>query len=112
MNHFLQRVVQTVLHERIVQGESFLLRPLIIPIIWQARPLHNWKFCYEFRSLPFSLSMALRVFTRLVKVVAGILRHRNVKIFVYQDDWLVGGQHRTQNPLGNRRIHEASQVSL
>ena len=55
------------------------------------RILYN-GITYEFRSLPFSLSMALRLFTRLVKVMARILRHRNVKIFVYQDDWLVGGQ--------------------
>ena len=26
-----------------LQGESFLLRPHIIPI-WQVSPLHNWKF--------------------------------------------------------------------
>ena len=47
---------------------------------------------YEFQSLPFGLSTAPRVFTRLVKVIAALLRQRNICIFVYLDDWLVVGK--------------------
>lgn len=51
---------------------------------------------YEFLTLPFGLSTAPRVFTRLVKVVAGILRRRQVQIFVYLDDWLIVGETKEE----------------
>ena len=45
---------------------------------------------YQFRVLPFGLSTAPRVFTRIVKVLMAYLRKRGIKIFSYLDDWLIG----------------------
>ncbi len=44
---------------------------------------------YRFRCLPFGLSTAPRVFTRVAKAVAAYLRRRGVNLCVYLDDWLI-----------------------
>jgi hypothetical protein len=44
---------------------------------------------YAFRCLPFGLSTAPRVFTRIVKEVGAFLRRGGVQIFMYLDDWLI-----------------------
>ena len=44
---------------------------------------------YAFRCLPFGLSTAPWVFTRVVLAVVAYLRHLEVHIFMYLDDWLV-----------------------
>ena len=64
-------------------------------------PIHpaDWKWLrfklghqtYEFRCLPFGLSTAPRVFTRVVQEIAELLRRRGVQIFMYLDDWLILG---------------------
>lgn len=46
---------------------------------------------YQFRCLPFGLSTAPRVFTRITKVVAAALRRQQIHIFMYLDDWLIVG---------------------
>ena len=46
---------------------------------------------YQFRCLPFGLSTAPRVFTRVTKVIAAFLRQRHVHLFMYLDDWLILG---------------------
>ena len=51
---------------------------------------------YEFRCLPFGLSTAPKVFTRIAKAVASILRKWSVQIFVYLDDWLIVGRSRDE----------------
>ena len=65
---------------------------LHIPI----RPCHR-KFLqlqyqdvrYEFAALPFGLSTAPRVFTRIVKTIGAYLRRRGFTIFMYLDDWII-----------------------
>ena len=49
------------------------------------------KQAYAFRSLPFGLSTAPRVFTRVVKEVGACLRRRGIQIYMYLDDWLILG---------------------
>ena len=44
---------------------------------------------FQFRALPFGLSTAQRVFTRITRVLAAFLRRRGVQIFMYLDDWLI-----------------------
>ncbi|XP_033633155.1 uncharacterized protein LOC117294748 [Asterias rubens] len=51
---------------------------------------------YEFVVLPFGLSTAPRVFTRIVKTIGAALRRRGIMIFVYLDDWLVVGRSREE----------------
>jgi hypothetical protein len=43
---------------------------------------------YAFRCLPFGLSTAPRVFTRVVKALGAFLRRNGIHIFQYLDDWL------------------------
>ena len=44
---------------------------------------------FQFRALPFGLSTAPRVFTRVTRVVAAFLRRQGIQIFMYLDDWLI-----------------------
>ena len=44
---------------------------------------------YQFRSLPFGLSTAPRVFTRMTCPILAHLRKRGINVFAYLDDWLV-----------------------
>ena len=45
--------------------------------------------CFHFIRLPFALSIAPRVFSRLAKVVATELVAKGVDTLMYLDDWLV-----------------------
>ena len=49
---------------------------------------------YTFRCLPFGMSTAPRVFTRVVKAVGAVLREQGVQIFMYLDDWLILSKSR------------------
>ena len=47
------------------------------------------RILYRFKAMPFGLSTAPRIFTRVTKVVAGHLRRRGIQIYMYIDDWLI-----------------------
>ena len=50
---------------------------------------------YQFRCLPFGLSTAPRVFTRITKVLAAALRRQHVRLYIYLDDCrLIAGPSR------------------
>ena len=51
---------------------------------------------YKFTCLPFGLSSAPRVFTKLLKPVAALLRRIGVRILVYLDDILLLNQSRSE----------------
>ena len=77
---------------------------------------------YEFQCLPFGLSSAPRVFTKLLKPVVGLLRHQGIRLVIFLDDILVLAQSKedlgTQmdqiaklfNLLGFSINHEKSQL--
>ena len=44
---------------------------------------------YQFRALPFGLSSAPRIFTRVAKSVLSILRSEGIRIHAYLDDWII-----------------------
>ena len=57
------------------------------------------RFCvqgvhYQFRAMPFGITVAPRVFTKLMAAVVGHLRSQQIHIFMYLDDWLVKNQIR------------------
>ena len=49
---------------------------------------------YELQSLPFGLSSAPRVFTKLLKPILAGLRHQGTRLIMYLDDMLVMAQSR------------------
>ncbi|KAG6937227.1 hypothetical protein G0U57_010216, partial [Chelydra serpentina] len=51
---------------------------------------------FQFTVLPFGLSMAPRVFTKCMAVVAAALRRQRVQVFPYLDDWLIRGNSSSQ----------------
>ena len=51
---------------------------------------------YQFNALPFGLSTAPRVFTKILRPVVGILRERGIRCVIYLDDILLLSQCRQQ----------------
>ena len=51
---------------------------------------------YQFRALPFGLSPAPRVFTRIMSVIADYAHRRGVALHIYLDDWLIRSSSQTQ----------------
>lgn len=53
----------------------------------------SWrKRSFQFRCLPFGLSAAPRVFTKLLKVVVAFLREKGIRLVIYLDDILLLNQ--------------------
>ena len=83
----------------------------------------NWQgTVYEYTALPFGLSAAPRVFTKVLKPVLAALRAAGICLVAYLDDFLIIGKtkkeaeaafQKTKNPLGLwsiRRNHRAKQL--
>ena len=51
---------------------------------------------YEFQCLPFGLSSAPRVFTKLLKPVTVLLRQRGIRLILYLDDMLLVAQSKVE----------------
>ncbi|KAK7898748.1 hypothetical protein WMY93_019601 [Mugilogobius chulae] len=51
---------------------------------------------WQFRVLPFGLSLSPRVFTRVVKVALAPLQAQGLKVLSYLDDWLICAESQTQ----------------
>ncbi|XP_041817854.1 uncharacterized protein LOC121624267 [Chelmon rostratus] len=70
-----------------------------VPIIPHHRQFLRFAFQgrhFQFRVLPFGLSLSPRVFTRCVAAALSPLQSRGIKILPYLDDWLVCAPSQSQ----------------
>ena len=104
--HFRMETLRSII-KSLQQGEWTIALDLTdayfhVPI----RPSHRryLRFCfngqcYQYRALPFGLSFglstALRLFTKVVQVIAGHLRQESIHCHQYLDDWLLKNKSRS-----------------
>ncbi len=70
-----------------------------VSILPQHRPFLRFAFegqAYQYKVLPFGLSLSPRVFTKAVEAALVPLREQGVRILNYLDDWLILAQSRKQ----------------
>nr|XP_055049768.1 uncharacterized protein LOC129435990 [Misgurnus anguillicaudatus] len=68
-----------------------------VSILPRHRPFLRFAFegrAYQYKVLPFGLSLSPRVFTKVVEGALKPLRERGVRILAYLDDWLIIAQTR------------------
>ncbi|XP_037637109.1 uncharacterized protein LOC119494940 [Sebastes umbrosus] len=109
LNTYIKVLPFRMLHTRhilesIEQGEWFTTIDLKdayfhVPICrahWQFLRFAFQGQAYEFKVLPFGLSLSPRVFTRVVAAALSPLQRAGLKILPYLDDWLVCASSREQ----------------
>ncbi len=70
-----------------------------VSILPRHRPFLRFAFdgrAYQYKVLPFGLSLSPRVFTKVAEAALFPLRERGVRILNYFDDWLILAQSREQ----------------
>ncbi len=70
-----------------------------VSILPRHRPFLRFAFegrAYQYKVLPFGLSLSPRVFTKVVEAALVPLRDQGVRILNYLDDWLILAQSRRQ----------------
>ncbi|XP_076144523.1 uncharacterized protein LOC143127104 [Alosa pseudoharengus] len=78
-----------------------------VPICLDHRQFLRFAFqgqAYQFRVLPFGLSLSPRVFTRVVAAALSPLQAAGMKILPYLDDWLICAQGRSQVMQDTQRV--------
>ncbi len=68
-----------------------------VPILPRHRPFLRFAFegrAYQYKALPFGLSLSPRVFTKVVEAALVPLREAGIHILNYLDDWLILAQSR------------------
>ena len=63
-----------------------------IPLHARSQKFTRFQFkgkTYQFTCLPFGLTSAPRIFTKVLKPLAGILRKMCIRIIIYLDDMLI-----------------------
>ncbi len=84
-----------------------------VSILPRHRPFLRFAFegqAYQYKVLPFGLSLSPRVFTKVVEAALVPLREQGVRILNYLDDWLILAQSRKQ--LSAHRDLELKHLSL
>lgn len=72
---------------------------LLVPIVKKHRKYLRFEFdgnCYEFNAMPYGLSVAPRVFTKLMKELMNHLRSKGYMSVIYLDDVLCIGNSYTE----------------
>jgi hypothetical protein len=64
--------------------------------------------CYQWKTLCFGPTSAPRVFTKIVSVVAAILRAQSIRVAIYLDDWLVVNQNKQHLILDRGKMSQSS----
>jgi len=64
-------------------GPKGCIPPNTVPIYSDHQLLLTLEKCYKFTCLPFDLSSALRVFTKLMKPIVGFLRQVGCRLIIY-----------------------------
>ena len=65
---------------------------LQVPIHQECHHLRQFQWnsqTYQFQCLPFGLTSAPRVFSKVMKPVVGTLRHMGIHLIIYLDDMLI-----------------------
>ncbi len=68
-----------------------------VSILPRHRPFLRFAFegrAYQYKALPFGLSLSPRVFTKVVEAALVPLREAGIRILNYLDDWLIMAQSR------------------
>ena len=84
------------------------------------RPMDQAFLCFSYQqqlfrfvAMPFGLSTAPRIFTRVTKTLAAFLRRKGIRIFMYIDDWLVVADSKARCHTDTLSvIHEAQSPRL
>ncbi|XP_075340396.1 uncharacterized protein LOC142399558 [Odontesthes bonariensis] len=109
LNQYLKVLPFKMVHTAVVirsiqQGEWFTSLDLKdtyfhVPICPEHRPYLRFAFrgrAFQFQVLPFGLSLAPRVFSRVVSAALAPLQAQGLKILPYLDDWLVCAHSQEQ----------------
>ncbi len=59
---------------------------------------------YEFKVLPFGLSLAPRIFTKCVEAALTPLRQQGIRILAYLDDWLICARSKEMADLHTKAV--------
>lgn len=102
-HHFKMESIRTI--KGVLQKDDWLIKLdlkdayLTIPIAQTQRPLlrFSWdKEMWEFKVLPFGLSSAPWVFTKVTKPISSVLRRLGIRLILYLDDMLIMSQSQIE----------------
>ena len=102
-HHFKMESIRTI--KGVLQKDDWLIKLdlkdayLTIPIAQTQRPLlrFSWhKEMWEFKVLPFGLSSAPWVFTKVTKPISSVLRKLGIRLILYLDDMLIMSQSQIE----------------